>query len=276
MNGLQQEAISKYSQLLQPTPDLIKVFRTLYNGEMPQSPFSGGQQTNTPFGSSANNASSLFRSAAQTNSVFGQNTGGSQSIFASQGAGSNVFGAQNSGSTAAQSIFAQANQSVFGNNQAQPTANPTSIFASASQKLFGSPTSQQFGQPQVTSPFANTTAQSPSNIFQKQDAPTQNVFGQNPSSVFSQANPESFFGQKPAASSNVFGQTAPSSVFAQSSGGVFGQSTSNVFEQKAASNDRGVYSLMEELSAEELESFQSDHFTLGHIPEVPPPHSLCT
>ncbi|CAG9134777.1 unnamed protein product [Plutella xylostella] len=238
-NNLLQEAKSKHEQLLQPSPSLVSTLRSLYRGEPVAAPFANTQNNST--------ASSLFRSAAQSNSVFGQS---SASAFATP-----------TENVAAKSIFAQANQNVFGGTQQQ--SNPSSIFASASQQLFGPPApTPTFGQQNPSFGAAQSA-----NIFQKQEAPSQSVFGQN-NSVFNQQNSNNTFAQNP---SNVFAQANANSFFGQQPPAA----APSVFGSAAAGAAAGAYSAADELAAEELASFSAAEFTLGLIPERAPPRELC-
>lgn len=177
MNNVMKENHSKYEQLLQPNSNIVKILRSLYNGETPASPF-----TSTPITGSASNPSSLFRSAIQNTSVFNQtpsvfsqntNTPNSQSVFTQNnsifgpqsnqnGFNQNVF-PQPSETPVAKSIFAQASQNIFGpqttqNENVFDTKTSSSIFATANQSLFGPKETQTF-------PNQNQTM----NVFQKSD-----------------------------------------------------------------------------------------------------------
>ncbi|XP_053610412.1 nucleoporin NUP42-like [Plodia interpunctella] len=254
MNNMMRENQTKYEQLLQPTPEIIKVLRSIYKGEIVSSPFMNTAQTG--FGNSSN-ASSIFRSAAQNTSVFGQpqpfGSSEQQQPFGSP----NVFG-QSPDNSAAKSIFAQASQNTFNQNPA-----PNNIFGS---------------------PVENTAAKS---IFSQA---SQNIFGGNQNvqnqSIFGSPNQSVF-----AAESNAFGQQkvnpfmnapTPSDPFKQSNASPFGQNMlqeqkpplGNVFQQQTV-NDPGVYSKMEDLSKEDMEAFSSEEFKLGFVPELPPPRELC-
>lgn len=190
INNLTRETRQKYEQLLQPTPHLIKVLRSIMQykeGQTVLSPF-----TATQSGSGA--ATSVFRSAVQssvftqnnpTPSIFSQNN--PQNMF-DNGATNNMF-AQNStqlGITdaGAKSIFAQANQNVFAQNQTnvfsntnQNLQNPSNIFASANQNLFKQNDTQG-------SPFQLNISQQnmDTNTFQKSNT-QQSFFGQKVPSV---------------------------------------------------------------------------------------------
>ncbi|KAI8439078.1 hypothetical protein MSG28_012943 [Choristoneura fumiferana] len=235
MDNLTKEQKSKYEQLLTTnSPDIIKVLRSLYKGEASSSPFNG--QTPNTFASQSN-PSSIFRGAIQNQNIpFAQN---------------------------AQSIFAQANKSVF-NQVGQDTAK--SIFSQASQNVFGSQPSQ------------NAFGSQPSQNFGSQPAQNQSPFGAPDAakSIFAQANTSPFESAPPTFKS-PFEQPSP---FAQNTGNVFQKSEpSSVFGQAAFQStpvdDPGVYSNMNDLSEDDVQKFKADSFTLGFIPEIPPPHSLC-
>ena len=75
----------------------------------------------------------------------------------------------------------------------------------------------------------------------------------------------------PATSSNPFQKS--NDPFAQKSssgvgGGLFGKKVEDQL-------DDSIYSLIEALSAQELDAFKAPSFTLGLIPEKPPPKELC-
>ncbi|XP_026754650.2 uncharacterized protein LOC113514746 [Galleria mellonella] len=268
MNNLYKETRQKYEQLLQPTSAITKVLRSIYKGEAVTSPFA-----NTTSGLNANNpnAASVFRSAVQNNSAFGTNstvTNNTPSIFGQQ---SNSIFSQSPDNSAAKSIFAQANQNVFGSSQTifgqnPPTNNfgqsPSNTFGQnqiannqATSNIFGSPPSDNaaaksiFAQANQNIFSSNQTAQTPHNVF---GSASQSVFGSQPSSL--QQNQNVF-----ATQANVFQEVKPS--------------VGNVFEQPA--HDTGVYSMMDDISPEDMEDFKSDEFKLGLIPEVPPPKGLC-
>ncbi|KAJ2945366.1 hypothetical protein O0L34_g166 [Tuta absoluta] len=263
INNLHQETRNRYEQLLQPNPTLTNTLRRLYNGENVTSPF-GAQNT---FGASNNAASSVFRGAVQNSgSVFGQNNAAA-SVFAQ--ANNSVFGAS---PDPAKSLFAQATQSVFGAPQ-QPTPSPFTQSPDAAKSIFA-----QANQ---------NVAQTNQNVFQTQQQG-------NPSSIFASAS-QQFFGKPPVSfqqtAASPFGQAVspfaqqpsqpqPQNVFQQPSqpSNVFGtqnaSSLSGSFSQQVP-DDTGVYSKMEDLSESDVEAFQCADFKLGFIPEVPPPQALC-
>ena len=122
---------------------------------------------------------------------------------------------------------------------------------------------------------------------------TGGLFGQQqqPTSAFGQSASNSPFGMSsattttaslstplissttttPATSSNPFQKS--NDPFAQKSssgvgGGLFGKKVEDQL-------DDSIYSLIEALSAQELDAFKAPSFTLGLIPEKPPPKELC-
>lgn len=162
----------------------------------------------------------------------------------------------------AQSIFGQAQNSIF--NQ-QPPDPAKQLFAQANQPGFGqSPPSRNIFGPQ------NPTVD-PKSIFA---AAAQNNFNQtnpsNPTDIFAQAN-QNIFAREPSQNTSPFSQ---GNVFqpAPNPASIFGQAT-NKLEME---DDPGVYSKMEELSDVDLQAFKSNSFQLGFIPELPPPHEMCT
>ncbi|XP_050347631.1 uncharacterized protein LOC126771666 [Nymphalis io] len=203
-------------------------------------------------------ASLIFRSAVQNNSVFNsvpnyeQNSQSRVSVF-------NRLGPQQNPSVSfqnnqAKSIFAQANQSTFGQPvptrtvfQTQNQEVAKSLFAQASQNIFG---------PTQTRNTFNQTTNTAASVFAgaAQGLHHNNLFNQQLSSPFSNNSQNIFqISNKPA--SDVFG--------------VIG----NTYDQN--NNDEGIYSNLEDLSKSDLEAFESLDFSLGSIPELPPPKSLC-
>lgn len=237
INNLISENRSKYEQLLQPNAKLVKVLRSLYNGESPSSPFTT-QNTES-------NASTLFRSAVQNKSIFNQNSPSTPSIFSqvSNAANTQAIFTQNN------SVFSTVNnQSIFNQNQNsnsfnQPQAKEAkSIFALANQNIFGPQTQSQNG-------FNN--AQNASSIFA---TASQNVFGPNETR-----------------NDSIFPTQQSTNIFQQSTNMNSGQ---NVFHNTGR-DDSAIYSKMEELDETDLEAFKSEDFKLGFVPEIAPPYSLC-
>ncbi|CAG4988220.1 unnamed protein product [Colias eurytheme] len=281
MNNLFKETRQKYEQLVQPSAQIIKILRSLYNGEAVSSPFGSGNQG---FGS---NATSIFRSAVQQDPFKNQQAG----VF-SNNANQSTFSQQ---TTNPQSIFAQARQNIFGPSQ------PSNIFQTQPQEttaksIFAQATQNSFGPPQQQQQSVFATNQQQQNVFATNQQ--QNVFATNPQSVFATNQQQSVFA--PNQQQNVFA-TNPQNVFAinQSQQNVFSNNqqqnpfgvqqnqTSNVFQQndvfgvsknafqQQPVDDSNVYSKIEDLSQSDLDAFNSAEFKLGFIPEIPPPHSLC-
>ncbi|KAG6451128.1 nucleoporin NUP42 [Manduca sexta] len=201
-----------------------------------------GETIASPFTSNQNTgfgnpATSIFRSAVQ-NTPF-QNA--SPSIF-NQAPNTSMFASQ----TEAKDLFAQAaNQNVFQQSQSMFPSQDTakSIFAQATQNIFSPNTQSIFNTNQVSNQSAGIFATANQNVFGKLDNAQQNsTFPQAPVNVFQKS------------------ENPPSNVFSQ-----------NVF----STNESGVYSKMEELSAQDLEAFNSLSFKLGFIPEIAPPRELC-
>lgn len=204
--------------------------------------------TSNKFGS---NASSLFRSAVQNtstfnnapnNSIFGQSSL-KPSVFSRLGNQNTVFGANNQ----AKSIFAQANQNVFQQNQQTNvfhTENQAkSIFSQATQNVFGPPPPIYGAQNTAASIFSSAAHKMEPNIFDSQMNSTPPLSN----SVFK-------ISIKPV--TNEFG------VFANGS-------------EQTTYNEEGIYSKVEDLSQLDIKAFESMEFKLGFIPELPPPKSLC-
>ncbi|XP_030384693.1 nucleoporin-like protein amo1 [Scaptodrosophila lebanonensis] len=205
------------------------------------------------------------------------------SIFGGGGGGGNVFAQQQQTSIFAQqpqtqpSLFAQQQsqpqpqqqqppQSVFG--QQQPTATPfqsSNIFAQAAQPKIVS----TFGQPQPQSSFVGG--------FQQQQPQQQQSVG-------------GMFGQPPAAiivpnSGNIFQQTSavppPSAFFSQATQ----QQPQHQIQaqqpmqesaaiQQQPRDSASCYSLLENLSAAEIEAFKAEQFMPGNLPFSPPPREF--
>ncbi|XP_022823179.1 nucleoporin-like protein 2 [Spodoptera litura] len=234
INNVVKETRQKYEQLLQPNMNIIKVLRSLYKGEQVSSPFA--TQPENVFSTSNSAAASIFRSAVQSGPVINQNVNNAQSIFSQ--AQSSIFNQQ--AQDPAKQLFAQATQHSFGPSQPvsnifapqNQNADPKSIFGVAAQNI-------------------NQTTANPSNIF---GAANQSIFGRAPTD-----NPSPFN------QGNVFQP-------AQNPASIFGQ----VQNKSVAGGDPNLYSKMEDVDEVDLEAFKSDNFQLGFIPELPPPYELCT
>lgn len=240
INNLFKETRLKYEQLLQPNVNIIKVLRSLYKGELVPSPFSNEPQNNLHTA-----ATSIFRSAVQN--VFSQNANNAQSIFSQ--AQNSIFNPQ--AADPAKQLFAQANDPA------------KQLFAQAKDP---------FGQSQAQNIFAQNTQQQNTEAKSIFALAAQNTFNQtNPSDMFAAAN-QNIFAREPSQSQNPspFGQV---NIFqpAQNPASIFGQ----VNSKSQAEEDLTVYSKMEELTDTDLEAYKSDSFQLGYIPELPPPRALC-
>lgn len=295
MNNLVKESTYKYEQLLQATPTVLKVLRSLYKNETVASPFSN---TQSGFGGGST-ASSVFRSAVQTTSVFGQSspnstpsvfgqspTNTTPSVFSqptvnnasvfnhSPGFGQNtnqtpsVFG-QTSPENA-KSIFAQASQNVFGPSQSTNVFAPSpdaakSIFAQATQNAFS--TAQPPNPASVFGDASKSVFGKPSDSFNQQNDPfgqQKGTFGQQKDPFGQQKDP---FGQ----SKDPFGQH--NDPFNQQNNPFAPASAQNAFQM--SEKQPNIYSDINELSPEHIEAFKANDFKLGFIPEMPPPYSLC-
>ena len=134
-----------------------------------------------------------------------------------------------------------------------------------------------------------TPASSSSSTQSLQPPATQSVFG---TTVTSTQPGQTIFGQPtptPAASASPFGQPASSS----SSSSTEAAATSNPFAKPSTDSgsvgvavgmfgkkiedqlDSSIYSLLESLSTQDLDSFKAPTFEIGKIPEIPPPRELC-
>ncbi|CAH2269081.1 nucleoporin-like protein amo1 [Pararge aegeria] len=265
-----------------------------YSYRAPQLETTKNSQTAVNSSKSSGQSSSailLFRNAVQNTSAFdnisshafSSSQPARQSVFDRLGPQpSSVFSNQNQQNNQARSIFAQANQSVFG--QPQPVTNvfPThnqssNVFQTNNhtQNIF-----QTHNQPSNVFQTHNQSA----NVFQMQNQSQNAYHSQNQSanakSVFAQAT-QSIFGQQQTPNTDVFQQKNSTSSIA--SGDIFqisNKPTSNVFginniSEQIQINDDEIYSKIGELSQSDIDAFESDNFRLGFIPELPPPKLLC-
>ncbi|XP_034835024.1 uncharacterized protein [Maniola hyperantus] len=272
------------------------IYGTKYSYRAPQveSTRSSQHVYNTNTSRQASSASSLFRSAVQNTSTYFDNSSSHTfaqaqptrpSVFDRLGPQpGDVFSNQNNQANQARSIFAQANQSVFGQTHSTPN-----VFQSHNQTPSVFQTQIQppnvFHTQNHTSNVFQTQNQDP-NVFQTQNQ-TPNVFQtQNQSSaksLFAQAT-QSMFGENQPTNSGFVNEqnrllasntnTNNRDVFQISN-----KPTSNVFGvnvvQVSQFNDDDIYSKIEELSKSDIEAFESEDFILGFIPELPPPRALC-
>ncbi|KAF2881246.1 hypothetical protein ILUMI_24926 [Ignelater luminosus] len=160
-----QSAVMKLRSLQNPSPEVINTITGIYNSAPNASPINNqvvsSNFNNTPLNTFGNNQNSVFSN--QSNSTYGQTSNfGTANVFNQQ---------QNS---AAKSIFATANQKLFGNIPSQQN----SIFGNneaVSSNTFGNP--NHFGQP-------------PSSFAQQQQQAGMTNFGTAPQS-------NSFFNAQP-------------------------------------------------------------------------------
>lgn len=234
MNYLDKTAKQKYAQLMQPNVAIIKVLRSLYKGEFALSPFGNTQENNVGQNEIASNntASSIFRSAVQATPINNQSL------------------------NSAQSIFSQAQKSIFNTQPSQPMDSGKDLFATSNNtNVFG-------------------PSMPPANIFQtqqNQDMAAKSIFAsavQNNFNINNQSTPASIFAAanqntSPFSQGNVF-QASPNQ------GSVFGQQN-----KPPVQSDPGVYSMVDDLAENDLEAFKADSFQLGFIPDLPPPYELC-
>lgn len=188
--------------LQNPTPDLLNIIKQLFTG-------------------SESTTKNNFSFAEAGKSVLQQNT--------------NIFEQK------PQSIFAQANQALFGGQSTQQQSN-----------VFGGqqPTNSIFAPQQPTGFSAQTQwpQQQPANVFQTT---------QQPANVFQQQT-------------NVF-QPQPIQVHQMS---IFGGGA-NLNVGKAANLDDAAYSRREVLTESEIRAFEADLFEFGQIPDKPPTLEMC-
>ena len=150
--------------------------------------------------------------------------------------------------------------SGFGNQQTQnATSTGTGLFgkpAAPSEPtgtgLFGKPAT---GQTAAAAPFSGSSG----------------IFGSNSATVTDSTGNVGLFG-KPAPAGNTASSTnAQPGLFGKNTQGASGGASGGA----SSGNKVGVYTPLEELTAEEKEQFQANSFTLGKIPTRPPPLELC-
>lgn len=204
----------------------------------------------------------------------------------------------------------QMQSSIFGSSQPvqqQQLAPSNSIFGSSQTvqqqqpapngSIFGSqanPFGSVFAAPQQPQQAASSFA-TPMFAAPPQPAPMPGVFGQTDMTAPFQTQRSSFGQEMSVTTGNAFGQpaVAPSqNIFAMqqpapsqqpASGPIFQiqQASSqafgaNPFQTQPPPIDESVFSKPEDLSPEELATFQVDRFELGKIPLKPPPKNLCS
>lgn len=157
--------------------------------------------------------------------------------------------------------FSQANTNfATGNNIFQPGQTP-----------FTQPPSNIANSPLNNSIFTSANVQ-PSNFINPQ-APSL-----NPAPFAPQVNPTQFNVQQPIFNANdgvSYSQTSSSS-FGNMAGIVNSNQTQSIFGTFAKQpTDENVYSKLENLSENEIKSFQASKFELGQIPERAPTIEMC-
>lgn len=222
--------------------------------------------------------------AAQTGNIFGSATNQiapAASVFGGSQQTTGFGAPQPSGFGTIQSSFAQTQPqpSLFGQPQpaqsvfqsTQPTSNPFGSATIQSSSSFGvqttasSHSSGVFGE----SVFAIQQQQQPAPVFQQSvQQQVQPSFQQTatPFGAPTTATISSSPFIQPVQQQNIFGNSAVNPSPAQP----FGQTTPANEDVKAAN----VYSLLNELTEEQLYWFQADAFEVGKIPTVPPPREM--
>lgn len=236
------------------------------------------------FGSQSTSGSGAFGSQgttqnkpAQLNSGFGQagfgQAGFGQSGFGQSGFGQSGFGKSGFGqSGSGQSGFGQLG---FGSSNTSNTGNSGSAFGQSS-------TSTQSGSAFGQSGFGQTNTNS---AFGAAKTPEPSGFGQ---SGFGGSQPSAFSGQ--AQSQSAFGQSAPNttSPFGQAAA----QPAQNPFAPQPAagtqaptqtdsgfggftSNQASTTSQANSTTEPYPDAYDEPAFTLGKVPEIPPPQQIC-
>ena len=166
----------------------------------------------------------------------------------------------------------------FGKNQGNSFGNNTNTVATTFGQQNAINSSNAFGQQQQQPvPFGSSQQQSQStNAFgqvqiNKNGDNAMGAFGKNQNLV-NQTNNSNAFGN----SNSGFGQQGATGVNASASNGLNNMATSHQvagFEQKQSPKQ----SLETEsvLNENEIKAFKDDRFTLGNVPLLPPPQSLC-
>ncbi|KAG7851511.1 hypothetical protein KL941_001180 [Ogataea angusta] len=253
-----------------------------------------------PFGSQANtnSVSSPFGSSSGVSSGFGR-SGFGQPTAALAGAKPNPFGAQSSTSTNTVSPFGAISGNTMNSGTASFPNGAATAASSSSTGPFG-------GQNMASSPFGgqtNTVQPSPFGAGLQSTTANAGPFG-NPqaSSAFGKSGFGAFGAQKaspfaqPTATAKPFGQATASnasnsSPFGNSSSTPFGQAQNSPFGQPNASSfgqttnptptafkQSGIEepkTKLEDLSESIINEFKAERFTLGQVPDVPPPLEMC-
>lgn len=274
-------------------------------------PSFGSSASNPGFGSQPTNNSNAFGNStapqAASGSVFGQPQFGSGQAsgsafgapkFGSTSLGGNPFGAQSGPAFGAP---------AFGANQ-KSAAAPSASSPFGSLQNTNAPTSSPFGSTQTTSPFASlqnksstTTTTAPFPSVQKDlgSSTTSSPFGFQNGGAAGAASSGNAFGKQASNGFTPFGNTNMTQPFGSQPGGpspfgnpstTLNNSTSSPFAQNSANNSsmaasgaqrflQGKPSEQDTLKAEDLDEqtlqqFQATNFTLGKVPDVPPPIAL--
>ncbi|XP_037364998.1 nucleoporin NUP42 [Talpa occidentalis] len=208
------------------------------NQAAPSFGFGSGQTTT--FGSPGfpvnNRSDNAQNFSFKTSSGFGSTPSGSPSVFGSTPA----FGAVPSTSSA---ITTSA--TTFGFGKAETTSAASFSFKNPAASSFGSTGFSGFPPPMASGPAG---------------APVAPVFGSSSSTAG--------FGSPNSHSHTAFSKS-PNGAFGNS-----GISTSLPGSLGSTTTDNVLFTPKDQLSAEELEQFQSKKFTLGKIPLKPPPMEL--
>lgn len=240
-----QSIIINVRALQNPMQEAIETIKTIYH-------------------SPANITQSTFSNAnvnQQSSNTFGQNNFGNSNVFVQQ---------QSAGP---KSIFAAANEQLFGNSQPQSNTVFGTNQNTFSNNFTTTPSAtfnQPFGVPQQAQPLQPNTS-----IFQ-----TANTTPQPSPFVKPQSNSSSIFSQpigsqppisnlSPFTSSNAFGGNSNSS-FSQSSTG-----NTVLLNPNFKNIDEKAYSKLDELSENDKKSYESESFEFGKIPEKPPTVEMC-
>lgn len=269
------------------------------------------QATSSIFGGGASvgqqSAGSIFGAGASlaqqsTGGIFGgaaalpSATGASTGIFGGGGSSTQgLFGQSVAGPTATSGggLFQnQQQQSIFGGAQSTPFGQSAFGQSAATQQ----PTTNLFQQQTLT---PNQFQASSGNLFQQPQAQIGG-FQQQQQGTAQSVNNQSIFGKPEAAvtpgtgqgqTPSLFGNTAASlnapqpSIFGGGTGnspltmggnqGTTGQQFGAAPTVLPGGIQKGVYTDESELTAEELEAFRSNEFTLESLPTRPPPQNLC-
>lgn len=172
--------------LQNPSHDIVNLLKNIYN---------------TPVSSQSNTSST-------SSNIFNSNPSGS----------SVVFGQKSSFGNQGNSIFAQANQNIFGGTKTN------SVFGNQANNVFATNPNQTSGGNVFGQNNANPTMQGSNSIFGGQPAnspvPSGSIFGSSPTNTFSTSG-NIFLGKQ---NSNAFGQSSQSSS-------IFGSQNTTILQQ---------------------------------------------